>query len=179
MSIDVAMHDRCDGIEKGQRILAGRFTDGIGKRRRGEGPVATIDVVPVRRRQAAISSRSIGSADGLRSLRLPRGKAIAVDSKRAAGRHLMASAVRMISEPSRRISSCSRPTALYSRIVGAEGIRADEFGECVGAVSGGRAQRAHLVDYSGDAAPAICQAASQPARPPPMMWMGAGPVMGD
>ena len=57
----------------------------------------------------------------------------------------------MISEPSRRISSCSRPTALLLGVVGAERVRADEFGQPVGLVSVGAAHRAHLVQDDGHA----------------------------
>ena len=57
----------------------------------------------------------------------------------------------MISELSRRISACSRPTALVSRIVGAERVGADELGQAVGLVGVGAAHRAHLVQDDGHA----------------------------
>ena len=42
------------------------------------------------------------------------GKAVPIHRQRAAGRHLIGVGARMISEPSRRISACSRPTALLA-----------------------------------------------------------------
>ena len=55
------------------------------------------------------------SGDGLEALRHARGKAFAIDRQGAAGGKLVASAARMMSEPARRISSCSRPTALFAK----------------------------------------------------------------
>ena len=46
------MHDRRDGIEERQRVLAGELADRVGQRRRGEGAGRDDDVVPVRGRQA-------------------------------------------------------------------------------------------------------------------------------
>ncbi len=80
------------------------------------GPVATIDAVPVGGRQAG----DLAALDRDQRMRLERRRhrgreAVAVDRERAAGRHLVARRPsRMISEPARRISSCSRPTALVS-----------------------------------------------------------------
>ena len=45
---------------------------------------------------------------------------------------LCASAARRISEPARRISSCSRPTALFSQSSERKRIGADQFGQAVG-----------------------------------------------
>ena len=111
------MHDRRDGVEEGERVLAGQLADRLGERGRGERPGGDDDAVPIRRRQPAISSRRISisgwaaSAAVTAPSRSPRGRPRArrrpaPDWRRQA---------RMISEPSRRISSCSRPTALCSR----------------------------------------------------------------
>jgi hypothetical protein len=56
-------------------------------------------------------------------------------------------------------------------IVGAERVGTHQLGQSVGLVGVGAAFRPHLVQDDGDAAAAICQAASEPARPPPMIWM--------
>ena len=45
------MHDRRDGVEEGQRVLAGDPADGVGQRGRGERAGRDDHVVPVRRRQ--------------------------------------------------------------------------------------------------------------------------------
>ena len=74
---------------------------------------------------------------------------------------LWASAARIISEPARRISSCSRPTALFGRIVGAEGIGADQFGQAVGLVGGGAPDGPHFMQHHGHAR------LRPPARPLP------------
>ncbi|MFK4507408.1 hypothetical protein ABIF81_002586 [Bradyrhizobium daqingense] len=46
------MHDRCDRVEEGERVLVGQLADGIGQRRRGKGAGRDDDVAPVGRRQA-------------------------------------------------------------------------------------------------------------------------------
>ena len=111
----VEMDDRRDGIEEGERVLAGEGADRLGERRRGEGAGRDDDAVPVRRQAG-----DLAALDGDQRVRCERladrgRKSVAVDRQRAAGRHLVASAARMISEPARRSSSCRRPTALVSR----------------------------------------------------------------
>ena len=58
----------------------------------------------------------------------------------------------MISEPSRRISRVQEADGAGLGIVGAERVRADEFGEVAGLVRRGRAYRAHFVQHDGHAA---------------------------
>ena len=130
MSIDVAMHDRRDGVEEGERVLAGERADRLGQRGRGEGAGRDDDAVPLRRRQAAISSRTISISGCAASAAVIAAEKPSRSTASAppAGTWL-ASAARMTSEPSRRISSCSRPTALCLAIVGAERIGADQLGE--------------------------------------------------
>ena len=57
----------------------------------------------------------------------------------------------MISEPSRRISACSSPTALLAASSERNEFGADEFGKAVGAVGLGHPVRAHLVQHDADA----------------------------
>ena len=76
-----------------------------------------------------------------------RGKSVAVDRQRAAGRHLVAvgRAHDQRAEPAHfRVQQADRVVIL---VVGAERIRADQFGVAVGLVRGGRAQRPHLVQH--------------------------------
>ena len=109
-----AMHDRRDGIEKGERILAARFADRIGKRGRGEGPGRNDDVVPVRRRQAV--DLAAFDADQRMAFRSPRLRRRKTHCGRPQARRRQAPderpPTRMMSEPSLRSSSCRRPTAL-------------------------------------------------------------------
>ncbi len=80
----------------------------------------------------------------------------------------------MTSEPSRRISRWITPTALPSA-----SSERNEFEQtssarsCVLWASVGRVGRISC-STTGRPARAICQAASEPARPPPMTWMGSG-----
>ena len=76
---------------------------------------------------------------------------LAIDGERGAGRHAIASAARMTSEPSRRISSFSRPTALSS-LSPRKRVGADQLGEPIGLVHGGRTHRPHLVQDDAHAA---------------------------
>ena len=78
----------------------------------------------------------------------------------------------MISEPSRRISSCSRPTALCSR--SSERNEFEQTSSASAAVLWAAVVRTGRISCSTTGTPraAICQAASAPARPPPMMWIG-------
>ena len=48
----LAMDDRRDGVEEGQRVLVRELPDGVGERRRGEGAGRDDDVIPVGGRQA-------------------------------------------------------------------------------------------------------------------------------
>ncbi len=58
MSIGVAVHDRRDGVEEGQRILAGDLADGLASTGEVSGPVATI-TLSHSGGGSAISSRTI------------------------------------------------------------------------------------------------------------------------
>ena len=106
------MHDRRDGVEEGERVFAGERADRGGEIGRGERAGGDDDAVPFvgRQRHFAAHERD----ERLRSERRRHGggKSVAIDRQCAAGRHLVASAARITSEPSRRISACSRPTAL-------------------------------------------------------------------
>jgi len=70
----------------------------------------------------------------------------------------------MISEPSRRISACSKPTALLAASSERNEIGADEFGEAVGAMRLGHPSGRISCSTTGMPALATCQAASEPGE---------------
>ena len=91
---------------------------------------------------------------------------------------LCASPALRMSEPVRRISSCSTPTALnanhrteksLSTQVPQSWLSRGRLSSLPGAFHAAR---------QGNRASAICQAASEPARPAPTTWMGSRAVMG-
>ena len=77
----------------------------------------------------------------------------------------LASAARMISEPSRRISACSRPTALLAASSERNELEQTSSARpsvwCASVIRAGRIS----CSTTGTPALAICQAASEPARP--------------
>ena len=100
------------------------------------------------------------------------GKAVAIDRERAAGRHLVGVAGRHDQRAGQPHFGVQHADGIALGIVGAEGIGADEFGKAVGLVRIGAAHRRISCRMTGTPASATCQAASEPARPPPMTWMG-------
>ena len=78
------------------------------------------------------------------------GKPVAVDRERPAGGHWLASAQRMISEPSRRISSCSKPTALLS--ASSERNELEQTSSARPGACASVIRRAHLVQHDGNPA---------------------------
>ena len=78
----------------------------------------------------------------------------------------------MISEPASRISACSRPTALVS--ASSERKELEQTSSARPSVLCASVPRTGRISCSttGTPACAACHAASEPARPPPMMWMG-------
>ena len=85
---------------------------------------------------------------------------------------LWASAMRMISEPQRRISSCSNPTALCSW--SSERKELEHTSSAKPPVRWASVSFCGRISWMMTLAPAsaACQAASEPARPAPMIWMG-------
>ena len=100
------------------------------------------------------------------------GKAVAVDRQRAAGRHLIGvgRAHDQRAEPAHLLVQQADRVVLL--VVGAERIGADQFGEpsvlCAAVDRSGRIS----CSTTGTPACASCQAASEPARPPPTIWTG-------
>ena len=168
MSIDVAVHDRRDRIEEGERLLAGQRADRVGQRRRGEGAGRHDDLIPVVRRQ-----RDLLAPDLDQRMLLERGRdggreAVAIDRERPAGRHLMGvgCAHHQRAEPAHlRVQQADR---VGLAVVGAERVGAHQLGQAVGLVGVGRPLGRISCSTTGTPRPAICHAASLPARPPPM-----------
>ncbi len=86
------------------------------------------------------------------------------------------SPISMISPPAWRISQCSRPTALFSS--SSERNEFEQTSSASPSVWWASVPRVGRISCSttGTPACAICQAASEPAMPPPTMWIGS--VMG-
>ena len=136
------------------------------------GPVATMTLSQSAGGNPATSARAIETS-GCASRRAVTSSEKATRSTASAppAGSLCLSAADMISELQRRISSCSRPTALFS-----QSSERNEFEqtssarpevECASVPRTGRIS----CSTTGTPASAACQAASEPARPPPMMWI--------
>ena len=153
MSIDVAMHDRRDRVEEGERVLAGERADGVGERGRGERAGRDDDAVPVRPAaapppRARISISGCAASACVTAAEKP---SRSTASAPPAGTWL-ASAARMTSEPSRRISSCSRPTALVSRSSERNELEQTSSARPSVLCAVGAAHRPHLVQHHRHAA---------------------------
>ena len=167
------MDDRRDRVEEGQRGFAGSRTDRGGERRGSEGAGRDDDAVPVRGRQLG----DLAAVDLDQRMRGQRrghglGKRIAIDGEAPPAGTWLASPARMTRESSRRISSCSSPTAFCSR--SSERSEFEHTSSASLPVRWAAVDRAGRISCSttGTPRPAICHAASLPARPPPMTWMG-------
>ena len=89
MSIDLAMDDRRDGVEEGQRVLAGDAAMASANAGEVSGPVATMTLSQSSGGRPATSSRSIVTSGCASSASVRRGEGVAVDGESAAGRHLV------------------------------------------------------------------------------------------
>ena len=146
------MDDRRDGVEKGQRGFVGQCADRGGERSRGKRACGDDDVAPIRRRQAIdfgaadLDQRMIDKRLGHRSR-----KAIAIHCKRTAGGHLVgvSAAHDQRSQPAHL--GVQQSDCIVGGVVGAERVRADEFGETVGLVRLGHPVWAHLMQHHPNA----------------------------
>ena len=169
------MDDRRDGVEESERSFSGQLADRLGERGRGEGAGGDDDAVPVGRRQPTISSRRMSiQRCAVERLGDRRGEAVAVDGQRAAGGQLVGVGARHHQRAEPAHLGMQQADGARLRVVGAERVGADELGEVVGLVRGGRSEPA----ASRAAPPARRGARSarrprSPARPPPMTWIGA------
>ncbi len=148
------MHDRRDGVEKGERVFAAQPADRIGERRRGQRPGRNDHAVPVLGRQpgdfAAVDcdQRMIFE----RGRVIGRGKFHAIDRERAARRHLVGVGRAHDQRPEPAHLFVQQADRVGVGGIGAEGIGADELGQAFRLVRGGHSDRPHLVQHDGHAA---------------------------
>ena len=135
------------------------------------GPVATMTLPHSAGGRPAISARSISIRGwSCRALvTAAENPSRSTASAPPAGTWL-ASAQRMISEPSRRISACSRPTALLA--ASSERNELEQTSSARPSVRCASVIRNGRISCRTTRTPALatCQAASEPARPPPITW---------
>ena len=142
------------------------------------GPVATMTESQPAGGRPATSPRSIvtsGCASSAAVTSAEKGSR-SMASALPAGR-LCRSAVAMISPPAARISQCSRPTAFCSS--SSERKEFEQTSSARPPVLWAKVPTTGRISCrtTGTPAEAICQAASEPARPPPTTWMGSIAVM--
>ena len=121
----------------------------------------------------SISSRSIvtrgcasqGGGDGS-------GEAVAVNGQRPAGRDLVGIGRAQDQRPERPHFLVQQADGVAVGIVRAERIRADELGEIPALMRLRAAHGPHLVENDRMAALGDLPGGSDPARPPPTIWMG-------
>ena len=142
------MDDRRDGVEEGERALAGQAGDCRRQRRRGQRSGGDDHAVPRRRRQAG----DLAALDGDQRLGLQPGghrrrEALAIDRERAAGGQLVgiagghdqrAGAPHLLVQQAYRVGF---------GVVGAEGVGAHQLRKIFGEVRLGPAHRPHLVQH--------------------------------
>ncbi len=141
-----------DRIEKRQRVLVGKFADGVRQRRRGEGAGRDDDVAPVRGRQAV----DFGAADFdqgmvVQGLGDGGGKSVAVDRQGAAGGHLVGVGGAHDQRAQPPHFGVQQADRVVGGVIGAKRVRAHEFGKAVGAMGLGHPIGAHLVQDDADA----------------------------
>ncbi len=148
----VAVHDRRNGVEEGERVFAGQPAQRVGERRRRQRAGGDDDVVPLARRfenflAADVDERLAFERRGDRG-----GKAVTIDRERAARRQLVGigGVHHQRAEPAHLGMKEADGAAV--RVIGAERVRADELGELPGFMHGSRAHRAHLMQHHGHAA---------------------------
>ena len=168
------MDDRRDGVEEGERVGAG-FARRSPSASEGavSGPVAMIAWSQSAGGSPATSSRAIVISGCASSLAVTAAEKPSRSTASAppAGTWL-ASPDAMISEPASRISACSSPTALFS--ASSERKELEQTSSARLSVLCASVPRTGRIScrMTGTPASAACQAASEPARPPPTMWIG-------
>jgi len=131
------VNDRRNGIEEGERVLARAFGDRVRERGRGERPGGDDHALPIRGRQprdllAADIDQRMGGERGGDGSRKP----LAVDCQRSPGRDLIEvrGAHDEGAKPAHLLVQQTYGVVLL--VVGAKRVRADQFGEQGGLVSG-------------------------------------------
>ncbi len=146
------MDDGRDGVEEGQRILAGERAERGSERGRGEGAGGDDDAFPLRRRQPG-DFLAPELDQRLRPQRcLDRGgEAVPVDRERAAGGHAMRVGGAQHQRGAAPHLRVQQSDGVVLGIVGAEGVGADQLGERRRDMRLGAAHRPHLVQHHADA----------------------------
>ena len=166
------MDDRRDGVEEGERVLAGQRADRSARAGEVSGPVATMTLS-----QSAGGSADFAALEGDERVRRERrgdggGKALAVDGQRAARRHLMGvgGAHDQRAEPAQLLVQQADRVVSWS----SERNELEQTSSAQPSVLCGSVARSGRISCrtTGTPACANCQAASEPARPPPMTWTG-------
>jgi hypothetical protein len=170
------MHDRGDGVEKGECGLAGERADRLGEGGRGQRAGGDDHARPVGGRQAG----DLGALDGDAGVRVDAGgdlgrERLAVDGERAAGGQGVAVGGGHDEAAGRAHLPVQEADGVLLMVVGAEGVGADELREAVGRWAKVAVRGRISCRTTGTPISAACQAASLPARPPPMTWMGSMP----
>ena len=143
--------------------------------RRGQRAGGDDDAVPVRRRQAGdLAALERDRADAPRTAASTAAReAVAVDRERAAGRHLVGvGAAHDRASPARASRDAARRRRWSRRR--RSGTSSSRRARRAGSVRCAAVARSGRISCrtTGTPASAACQAASEPARPPPMTWMG-------
>ncbi len=170
----MAVDDRRDRVEKGERAFAGQLADRLGQRRGGERPRRDDHIVPVLRRQAG----DLGAVERYERMTEKRGfdglrEAVAIDGERASGRHLVRIGALKDDRAERAHLAMQDPDRVgrRRRRIGRNSSKpARRDGQCGAQPSFGVGRISCRI--TGTPEFAACHAASEPASPPPMMWIG-------
>ncbi len=146
-SMEFAMHDRCYGVEKGQRRFAGRRDDCVGKYRRCQRSGGDNDVIPAGRRCGNLLAPDFDQRLAFQRCRDRCGKAVAVDRERAAGRKLVRIGCAHDQRAERPHLGVQNSDGARLRVIGAERVGANKLGELFGLMCRGRAHRPHFVQH--------------------------------
>ena len=148
----VAVHDRRDGVEEGERSFAGQGAQRVGERRRRQRAGGDDDVVPLGRRFENLLAADVDERLAFQRRGDGGGKAVTIDRERAARRQLVGvgGVQHQRAEPAH--FGMEEADGAAVRVIGAERVRADELGELPRFMHGSRTHRAHLMQHHGHAA---------------------------
>ena len=144
--------------------------DRLGQGRGGQRPAGDDDVAPILRRPAGDLLADHGDVGMVVDrARHGVGKAVPIDRQRAAGRQLVLVGRAHDQRTAAPHLLMQQADGILLVVVGAEAVGADQLGEAVGLWAS--VPRTPRISCTMTVAPAsaACQAASEPARPPPMM----------
>ena len=164
----VAMHDGGDRVEEGEESSPVRVASAALNAGDVSGPVATMTFFQSSGGRPSSSPRSIVTSGFCgKPLCDFRRERIAIDGECAAGRKLVLIARGHDQRPGAAHLLVQKADGIVFPIVGAERVRADEFGKAIGFVGFGPRSGRISCSTTGTPADAIWCAASEPARPAP------------